>query len=297
MNIDIQPASQLRTAKVSKILTFSCVDGPGNRLVIFFQGCNFNCTSCHNPHSIAHCNHCGECVAECPDNALTLNAQNQVTWHADKCTGCDKCIDICSFQSSPKIREYSLNELLTIIKDNHLFLNGITVSGGEASLQLPFIISLFKAIKADPILQNLTCYMDSNGSLSEQGWNKILPYLDGAMIDLKAWDSSVHEVLVGRNNAAVFRTIDLLSSANKLHEIRLLTIPKQTDYVSNIDALTAYLNRLPNDVIIRLNAFQHHGVTGEALLWSTCSKEEIVAFKHLLQESIPHHIMMPPAFN
>lgn len=36
-------------ALINKIIPFSCVDGPGNRMVIFFQGCNFKCLYCHNP--------------------------------------------------------------------------------------------------------------------------------------------------------------------------------------------------------------------------------------------------------
>ena len=38
--------------KINKIYNFSSVDGPGNRLVVFFQGCNFNCIYCHNPETI-----------------------------------------------------------------------------------------------------------------------------------------------------------------------------------------------------------------------------------------------------
>ena len=38
--------------KINKILNFSSVDGPGNRLVVFTQGCNFNCLYCHNPETI-----------------------------------------------------------------------------------------------------------------------------------------------------------------------------------------------------------------------------------------------------
>jgi pyruvate-formate lyase-activating enzyme len=37
------------------------------------------------------------------------------------------------------------------------FIEGITVSGGEATTQLPFLIALFTAIKADPALHHLTC--------------------------------------------------------------------------------------------------------------------------------------------
>ncbi|MBN2260813.1 MAG: radical SAM protein [Clostridiales bacterium] len=38
--------------KINKIINFSSVDGPGNRLVVFFQGCNLNCVYCHNPETI-----------------------------------------------------------------------------------------------------------------------------------------------------------------------------------------------------------------------------------------------------
>lgn len=37
---------------VARIIDFSAVDGPGNRLVVFLQGCNFNCLYCHNPETI-----------------------------------------------------------------------------------------------------------------------------------------------------------------------------------------------------------------------------------------------------
>ena len=42
-------------ALVNKIIPFSCIDGPGNRTAIFFQGCNLKCTYCHNPETINKC--------------------------------------------------------------------------------------------------------------------------------------------------------------------------------------------------------------------------------------------------
>ena len=39
--------------RIRQIIDSSAIDGPGNRTVIFFQGCNFNCHYCHNPETIS----------------------------------------------------------------------------------------------------------------------------------------------------------------------------------------------------------------------------------------------------
>lgn len=39
---------------VADTITFSSVDGPGNRFVVFLQGCNFDCVACHNPQTIPY---------------------------------------------------------------------------------------------------------------------------------------------------------------------------------------------------------------------------------------------------
>ena len=37
---------------VAGTIPFSNVAGPGNRFVVFLQGCNFDCVACHNPQTI-----------------------------------------------------------------------------------------------------------------------------------------------------------------------------------------------------------------------------------------------------
>ena len=287
-----------KTGLVSKILTFSCVDGPGNRLVIFLQGCNYDCITCHNPHTINHCDHCGDCVEPCPAGALTFDdsPSKKVIWNKSLCTQCDKCIDVCPSKSNPKITTYSVERLIEFTKKHAQFLSGVTISGGEATLQLPFIIEFFKAIKSDNALGHLTCFIDSNGSLSEQGWNKVLPYLDGTMIDLKAWQNDTHLWLVGRENHRVLRSINLLAQHDKLHEVRLLHIPNKTDLLCEIDAVSGYLKTLPEHINIRLNAFQHHGVVGEALNWDKCSKVQMEEFERSLVQRLGRSVITPTVY-
>lgn len=102
------------------------------------------------------------------------------------------------------------------------------------------------------------------------------------MIDLKAWQDETHLWLTGRSHHRVMQSIALLSRYDKLEEVRLLHIPGITDFEQEIDALTHYLSSLPERTIIRLNAFQHHGVTGQALEWEPCNGRQINAFAEQL---------------
>ncbi|WP_297481738.1 YjjW family glycine radical enzyme activase [uncultured Photobacterium sp.] len=287
------------SATVSKILNYSCVDGPGNRMVLFLQGCNYRCKNCHNPQTIDMCNQCGDCIPSCPTQSLQLTTQNNkpfVVWNMPTCTECDACLIACNRQSTPKTHQLTIADTLALIRDNVFFINGITVTGGEATLQLPYIIALFKAIKFDPSLQHLSCMIDSNGSLSITGWQSVSPYLDGAMIDLKAWNNTTHRWLTGRDNDRVLASICWLSQHQKLYEIRLLQIPDVTDYELYIDDVAGYLATLGNDVRIKLNAFQHHGVTGESLNWTTCNQTDIETLATQLTERNVTNLILPTVY-
>ena len=58
----------------------------------------------------------------------------------------------------------SIDELLVKIRKAAPFISGITVSGGEATQQAEFVHAIFRAVKADPQLGRLTCFVDSNGA-------------------------------------------------------------------------------------------------------------------------------------
>lgn len=282
-------------ATVSKILTYSCVDGPGNRLVIFLQGCNFDCPTCHNPHTIGQCDHCGDCVPACHADALAL-VNGRIVFDPDACDQCDACLEACPINANPMVRHYGVEQLVEIARRHRPFLSGITVSGGEATLQLKFIIALFEAIKADPELAGLTCFIDTNGHLGAHSWGRLLPVTDGVMLDIKAFHLPLHRELTGRDNVKSLRSAEILYAAGKLYELRFLMIPGKTGCEAELDSLINFVRRLGGDVRVKLNAFQHHGVRGKALEWTKMSEAGVEAAAYRLRAAGINNVITPTVY-
>ena len=204
-------------AVVNNIIKFSNVDGPGNRTAVFFQGCNYKCIYCHNPETINRCNNCGDCVVECPVGALAME-NSIVKWNKKKCIDCDQCIKICKFYSSPKVEEYTVEGLVKEIEKLRIFIQGVTVSGGEATLNIKFITEFFKEVKK----MNLSTFVDTNGSidLSLDKYTEFLEVSDKFMLDIKAWNESEHRELTNADNKIVLKNLEFLLKKNKMFEVR-----------------------------------------------------------------------------
>jgi pyruvate formate lyase activating enzyme len=206
---------------VNKIIPFSCVDGPGNRMAIFFQGCNFHCSYCHNPETIHLCSQCGACVPACPAGALTLR-EGRVVWEESRCLQCDACIHACPSLSSPKTKDLSVAELMAVIRRAAPFLEGITVSGGECTLNAPFLTELFRAVRRET---RLTCFVDTNGGIDLAALPELVALTDGFMLDVKSALPEEHRTLTGCGNETVLRNLDFLLRQNKLYEVRTVIAP------------------------------------------------------------------------
>ena len=151
-------------------------------------------------------------------------------------------------------------------------MTGVTVSGGEPTRQLEFVIELFRSIRSDKELAGLTCFIDSNGHLDASGWENVLPVTDGVMLDIKSFENSTHQALTGKQNVASLESARIVKAAGKLYELRFLLIPGRTDNDAELDGLIELVKELGDNTRVRLNAFQHHGVRGEALNWETMSE-------------------------
>lgn len=241
-------------ATVNRIIHSSVVDGPGNRAVVFLQGCNYRCSYCHNPETISLCSHCGICLEACPTGALSME-RGKVVWKEDLCCGCDRCIAVCPNLSSPKTKEYSPEEIMALLRKDLPFIRGITVSGGECSLHRDFLVELFTLVKA----KNRTTLMDSNGSYDYTADKELMAVCDGVMLDVKAWDDDQHRALTGCSSATVIANALKLAKIGKLEEIRTVVVPGYLDNRKTVDEITRALQPY-GSFRYRISAYRPFGV-------------------------------------
>lgn len=212
-------------APVNKIIPFSNVDGPGNRTSVFFQGCPFNCMFCHNPETIHLCRSCGICVESCPSGALTRGENGKVIWDPTKCVQCDTCIKVCPHDASPKVRWMTVEEVMLELRRSLPYIEGITTSGGECTLQNEFLIELFTDVRA----LGKSCLIDSNGSFDFEKDPRVLDVSDGVMLDVKAVERTWSDQLISYPNDIVLKNLDYLLSAGKLYEVRTVLFPDREE--------------------------------------------------------------------
>ena len=250
---------------VNRIIPFSCVDGPGNRTAVFLQGCNFNCLYCHNPETINVCNNCGTCVSACHYNALESkelqSKSSKVIWNKAACSSCDKCIKICQRNSSPKALSMTVEEVIGEIEKNKFFISGITVSGGECTLQSNFLTELFIEVKK----LGLTCFVDTNGSIPLWEHKELVDVMDMAMVDIKSYNNEEHHMLTGMGNDTVIENVKYLSKLNKIYEIRTVIVPEVLDNYRNVDEISKLIASLNPNIRYKLIKYRQLGVRCEMI--------------------------------
>lgn len=240
---------------IRKIIPFSSVDGPGNRTSIFFQGCNFDCLYCHNPETINLCKKCGTCAFVCPYDAVEFLGDH-VKWHEEKCKDCGLCLKNCKNNCGPRTKYMSVGEILKEILKYKPFISGITVSGGECTLQKNFLVDLFEKVKK----LNLSIYVDTNGSTDFSKNKELTDLMDYAMLDIKSFDKDEHKMLTGMDNSIVLKNARYLASINKLYEVRTVIVPDLLDNDKNVDEISKLIASLDSNIRYKLIKYRPMGV-------------------------------------
>lgn len=254
------------TGRIFEIKRFAVHDGDGIRTTVFLKGCPLKCVWCHNPEGIGgtpqlayydqKCVGCGGCAAVCPQGAHTV-AGLVHTFDRTACIGCGKCADVCVGDALKRYgQEMTVEELLPVLLEDRMFYEqsggGVTISGGECLLQADFCAELLKALKANGI----HTAVDTCGFVSQEAIDKVLPYTDIFLYDLKAVDEAVHIRCTGQSNRLILDNLRHIDACGKPIEIRIPYVPDFND--GEMPAMAALLAELSNVTAVKVLPYHNY---------------------------------------
>lgn len=137
---------------------------------------------------------------------------------------------------------------------------GITVSGGEALLQIDFLIELFKKAKSMGIH---TCLDTAAQPFTRENpffekFEKLMLYTDLILFDLKHINNEAHKKLTGWGNENIIDCSKYLSQIEKPVWIRHVLVPTITDKNEYLYELRDYLKTLNN--IEKIEVLPYHAL-------------------------------------
>ncbi|MBQ7470987.1 MAG: pyruvate formate lyase-activating protein [Prevotella sp.] len=189
--------------------SFGSVDGPGIRFIVFLQGCPMRCQYCHNPDTWKMAS------AEHPATEMTA----------------DELLD-----KAERYRSYWGPK------------GGITVSGGEALMQMDFLVELFTKAKERGIN---TCLDTSAQPFTRREpfiskFQQLMQVTDLILLDIKHIDDEAHKKLTRHSNANILDCARYLSDIQKPVWIRHVLVPEITDVDGCLYRLRDFLKTLQN---------------------------------------------------
>lgn len=226
------------------IQRFAIHDGPGIRTLVYMKGCPIRCQWCSTPqsqkasfeilHNELHCKQCGRCVEVCPLQAITLSEEEG--WKIDRelCTDCGDCVDACLNQALELVGKWMTVEELfgEVNKDSPFYRRsngGVTVGGGEPTMQLEFVTTFLKRCRQSYIHTAIeTC-----GLVKWERFQKMLDYVDLVYLDVKHMDDAAHRELTGASNQLILENARRVAAIRPLI-IRVPIIPGYNDSDDNM---------------------------------------------------------------
>lgn len=255
---------------VLNIQKCSLHDGDGIRTTVFFKGCPLECVWCHNPESQSYkkeilyneekCSSCGVCIEKCPNKAI-YKGQELIELDKEKCKFCETCIDYCLNNARELAgKTYEIKELVKeLVKDMAFYEEsggGVTLSGGEVMTQnIEYIKELVSILKQ----RGINIAIDTCGYSSFENYEKILPFVDTFLYDIKLIDNEKHKFFTKKSNELILDNLKMLSEKGANINIRIplvegVNVDKDNEEINRIIEFIKPLN------ITKVNILPYHDI-------------------------------------
>ena len=229
---------------------FAIHDGPGIRTLVYMKGCPLKCLWCSSPqtqkskpeilHNEINCKKCGRCVDICPVHVITFSDEDGIIINRELCTDCGECVETCPNQGLKLIgSQMTFEELFQDVNKDSPFYRrsngGVTVGGGEPTMQLDFVTEFLKRCKQSYI----NTAIETCGYVKWDNMEKLLKYVDLVYIDIKHMDPIIHKELTGVSNELILENAKKISAIKPMI-VRIPVIPGRNDSDDNISATARF---------------------------------------------------------
>jgi pyruvate formate lyase activating enzyme len=163
----------------------------------------------------------------------------------DKCTVAGRCVDACYAEALVLHgREVTISELIKELeRDKVLYQSsggGVTLSGGEPTLQPRFASTLLKTLQT----KGYHTAIDTCGYVDWNTFEKIVNHTDLVLFDLKHMDPVLHESETGVPNWLILSNLRKISEMDVETVVRIPIIPKFNASEDNFRVIGRFLEGL-----------------------------------------------------
>lgn len=253
---------------ITSIQKYSIHDGDGIRTTVFFKGCLLKCVWCHNPETQNYqkqmlydrekCVGCKSCEVVCPTKAIHEEDGKMVT-NTALCNTCGTCIDYCNLNLREIVgKEYTVDELVKELKKDEMFYEesggGVTLSGGEVmTADMDFVEELVKRLHR----MGISVTIDTCGQAPYENFERLLPYINTFLYDIKTMDNEIHKKYMGLGNETILSNLEKLSAAGARIYIRIPTIKEVNGTEESMKEIISYLQE-KNICVANVNLLPYH---------------------------------------